>query len=212
MEGTVTYVRRAIEGGIDPVVAAASAAFGFVYVHPFEDGNGRLHRWLIHHVLAAAGYNPPGLVFPISAAILRNIEGYKRVLESYSGPLLPLIDWEETPEHNVRVLNDTAHFYRFFDATRHTEFLYQCVEQTVEQDLPNEVHYLEAYDRFSERVQDVVEMPDRTVALLRSFLAQNAGSLSARARGKEFAQLTPAEIGQIEAIYANTLGDVPTLR
>jgi len=194
---------------MDPVVAAASAAFGFVYVHPFEDGNGRLHRWLIHHVLAAAGYNPPGLVFPISAAILRNLEEYKRVLESYSGPLLPLIDWEETPEHNVRVLNDTARFYRFFDATRHTEFLYQCVEQTVEQDLPNEVRYLEAYDRFSERVQDVVEMPDRTVALLRSFLAQNAGRLPARARGKQFAQLTPAEIGQIEAIYADTLGDVP---
>jgi len=210
MEGTVTYVRRALEGGMDPIVAAASATFGFVYVHPFEDGNGRLHRWLIHHVLAAAGYNPPGLVFPISAAILRNIEEYKRVLESYSGPLLPLIDWEETPEHNVRVLNDTAHFYRFFDATRHTEFLYQCVEQTVEQDLPNEVSYLEAYDRFSERVQDVVEMPDRTVALLRSFLAQNAGRLSARAQGKEFAQLTPAEIGQIEAIYADTLGDLPT--
>lgn len=94
------------------------------------------------------------------------------------------------------MLNETARFYRFFDATRHAEFLYQCVEQTVEQNLPNEVRYLEAYDRFSERVQDVVEMPDRTVALLRSFLAQNAGRLSARARGKEFEQLTPAEVGQ----------------
>ena len=210
MEGIVTYVRRALEGGMDPVVAAASAAFGFVYVHPFVDGNGRLHRWLIHHVLAAAGYNPPGLAFPISAAILRNLDEYKRVLESYSEALLPLIDWEEAPEHNIRVLNDTASFYRFFDATRHAEFLYQCVEQTVEQDLPNEVRYLEAYDRFSERVQDVIEMPDRTVALLRSVLAQNAGRLSARARGKEFAQLTPAEVEQVEAIYADTLGGLPT--
>ncbi len=49
-------------------------------------------------------------------------------------------------------------------------------------------------------------MPDRTVALLRSVLAQNAGRLSARARGKEFAQLTPAEVEQVEAIYADTLG------
>ncbi|MFC0220163.1 Fic family protein [Pseudochelatococcus lubricantis] len=29
--------------------AAAVLAFGFVYIHPFEDGNGRLHRYLIRH-------------------------------------------------------------------------------------------------------------------------------------------------------------------
>ena len=30
-----------------------------------------------------------------------------------------------------------------FDATRHAEFLYQCVERTVGTDLPSEVDYLE---------------------------------------------------------------------
>ena len=34
----------------DVLVKAAAAAFGFVYLHPFMDGNGRLHRFLIHHV------------------------------------------------------------------------------------------------------------------------------------------------------------------
>src|SRR6266542_3273510 len=170
MEGTVKYVRRALEGGMDPVVAAASAAFGFVYVHPFVDGNGRLHRWLIHHVLAAAGYNPPGLVFPISAAILRNLDEYKRVLESFSEALLPLIEWEETPEHNVRVLNDTGRFYRFFDARRHAEFLYQCVEQTVEQDLSNVVRYLQAYDRFPDSVLVVFEPVPRREAVHRGLV------------------------------------------
>ncbi|MGH9440012.1 MAG: Fic family protein, partial [Terriglobia bacterium] len=47
---------------MDAVIAAAVLAFGFVYAHPFEDGNGRLHRYLIHHVLAERGYNPPGVV------------------------------------------------------------------------------------------------------------------------------------------------------
>ncbi len=37
---------------LDPIVSAAILAFGFVYIHPFEDGNGRLHRYLFHHVLA----------------------------------------------------------------------------------------------------------------------------------------------------------------
>ena len=40
---------------LDPVIAAAILAFGFVYIHPFEDGNGRIHRYLIHHVLAQRG-------------------------------------------------------------------------------------------------------------------------------------------------------------
>lgn len=34
------------------VLAAACASFGFVFVHPFLDGNGRLHRFLLHHLYA----------------------------------------------------------------------------------------------------------------------------------------------------------------
>jgi len=64
IDGVVAYDRRASNSGIDPVVVAAALSFGFVYIYPFEDGNGRLHRWLIHHTLAIAGYNPPGVVFP----------------------------------------------------------------------------------------------------------------------------------------------------
>jgi hypothetical protein len=64
-------------------------AFCFVYVHPFEDGNGRLHRYIIHHVLAERRYNPAGIVFPVSAAILDQIDRYRARLESYSPRLLP---------------------------------------------------------------------------------------------------------------------------
>ena len=211
MDGLVAFSERALSGGIDPVVAAASLAFGFVYVHPFEDGNGRLHRWLIHHVLAVSGYSSPGLVFPISSAILEVIDEYKRVLESYSSSLLPLVEWEETEDHNVRVLNDTGSYYRFFDATRHAEFLYRCVEKTVTHDLPVEVRYLEAYDTFSGQVKSVVEMPDRLVALLRKFLAQNSGRLSNRARASEFSRLSSDEVQRIEEIYSELLGSLPEL-
>src|SRR5690606_26100033 len=92
---------------LDPVIAAAILAFGFVYIHPFEDGNGRIHRYLIHHVLAQRGFNPPGVVFPVSAVILDEIDRYREILESYSQRLLPLVQWETTPDYNVRVTNDT---------------------------------------------------------------------------------------------------------
>lgn len=205
--GIIHYDGRSVTGGVDPVAAAAAIAFGFVYVHPFVDGNGRLHRWLIHHVLATAGYNPPGVVFPISAAILRRIDEYRAVLESSSAAMLPLIEWRATADGNVDVPNDTADYYRYFDATAHAEFLYSCVEQTVERDLPEEIRFLEAFDTFSSAVKEIVEMPDREVERLRGFLAQGRGHLSTRAREKEFRALTDEETARVEALYSELFGE-----
>ena len=201
LDGVVQYGDHTVRGKMDPVVAAASAAFGFVYIHPFSDGNGRLHRWLIHHVLAAAGYNPPELVFPVSAAILRNIDDYRKVLESYSRPLLEFIEWRARSDGNIEVPDDTADFYRYFDATAHTEFLYRCVEESVEKDLPEEVAYLQRYDRFADAVGQIVDMPANKIDLLHRFLEQEGGRLSKRAREREFAALTNEEVEEIEAQF-----------
>lgn len=191
---------------LDAVIAAAILAFGFVYIHPFEDGNGRIHRYLIHHILATHGFNPPGVVFPVSAAILDRIDEYRRVLESYSRRLLPLVHWEATPQFNVRVLNDTGDFYRFFDATPQAEFLYSCVQRTIERDLPEETAFLQRYDHFRQQIDAFIDLPERLTDLLFRLLHQNGGHLSNRARQKEFAALTNDEARRIEAIYAQTFG------
>lgn len=188
---------------LDPVISSAILAFGFVYIHPFEDGNGRLHRYIFHHVLAENGFNPPGVVFPISSAILERIDDYKTVLESYSSRVLPLIEWEPTDSFNVNVTNDTGDFYRFFDATPHAEFLYSCVQKTIEVDLPHETDFLRNYDHFRASVEELIDMPERTIDLLFRFLHQNNGTLSGRARGKELQLLTDDEATQIEAAYTN---------
>ncbi len=203
LAGIAAYGTRIAGHGFDPIAAAAAIAFGFVYVHPFEDGNGRLHRWLIHHVLASAGFNPPGLVFPVSAVILKRIAEYRAVLKSYSERLLPCIEWRPTSRGNVEVINDTADWYRYFDATRHAEFLYACVEQTIADDLPREVRFLAAFDRFTAGIKQLVDMPDRTIELLRAFLEQNEGRLSQRARHVEFARLSDDEATLIESLYRN---------
>jgi len=187
---------------MDAVIGAAILAFGFVYVHPLEDGNGRLHRYLIHHVLAERGYNPPGVVFPVSAAILAQIDRYHETLQTYSERLLPRIRWEPTEKFNVRVLNDTGDFYRFFDATPHAEFLYGCVRHTIEHDLPYEIDFLGRYDEFRKRIEAMIDMPERTIDLLFRFLKQNGGTFSKRAREKEFAALTDTEANQVEAAYS----------
>src|SRR5438094_2402405 len=108
---------RMRDSAIDPVLQAAAAAFGFVYIHPYQDGNGRLHRCLIHHVLAGRKFTPPGIIFPVSSVMLERIESYRRTLRGHSAPLMDLIGWRPTPDRNVEVLNDTADLYRYFDCT-----------------------------------------------------------------------------------------------
>lgn len=80
----------------DAVLTAALVAFGFVFIHPFEDGNGRIHRYLFHHVLFEKGFVSRGLVFPVSAVMLDRIDDYRQTLEHYSKPRLDLIKWRPT--------------------------------------------------------------------------------------------------------------------
>lgn len=206
VDGLVAFDRESAQQ-LDPVVAASVLAFGFVYIHPFVDGNGRLHRYLIHHVLAQRGFNPPGLAFPVSAAILDRIDDYRVALEDYSQRLLPLVQWEPTESGNVRVLNDTGDFYRYFDATPQTEFLYGSVQRTIELDLPQEAEFLRRYDAFRNHMNLIVDMPDRVSDLLFRFLHQNAGTLSRRGRDREFAALTDDEVTRVEAIYREEFAD-----
>lgn len=200
-DGMLSTYKLQMQSEIDPVISAAAIAFGFVFIHPFEDGNGRIHRYLIHHILAKKQFTQQGIIFPVSASILSHIDDYRKVLESYSLPLLDLIEWEETKNHNVEVMNETIDFYRYFDATRQAEFLYNCVDDTIRNIIPEEINYLIKYDEFKRYLDDEFEMPDTTVALLIKFLEQNNGKLSKRAREKEFAALSDDEIKEIERNY-----------
>ncbi len=207
IDGLIAYAERVERDGFDPVVAAAAVAFGFIFIHPFEDGNGRIHRWLVHHILSRSGFNPPGMIFPVSAVFLEQIERYKEVLEHYSHPRLLLTQWETTPSLNVRVLEQTLDLFRFFDATSQAEFLADSVVQTIRNTLPNEVEYLRRYDQAKQRIGAFIDMPDATFDLMMGFLSQNRGHFSQRARSKEFVEMTDEEAAAIESIYQDLLQD-----
>jgi hypothetical protein len=200
MGGLLEANDRMREDGVDSVLKATATAFGFVYVHPFQDGNGRMHRCLIHHVLAEQKFTPPGMVFPVSSVMLDRIDDYRTTLQTHSGPLMRFIDWRPTPERNVEVLNETADLYRYFDCTEEAEFLYACVRRTVEQDLPREIEYLRRYDEAVPRIMNVVEMPDRLAENLVLFIRENNGTLSKKRREGEFNKLREEEVTLIERI------------
>ena len=198
MQGWMDLLDRLIADRIDPVVAAAIAAFSFVFIHPFEDGNGRIHRFMIHHVLSRTRFSPGDMIFPVSAAIMRDQRSYDAVLETFSRPLLALIDWDLDANGELLIRGDTARHYRFFDATLFAEYLYDRVAETVRTDLRAELGFLATFDRAKAAIDDIVDIPDRRAALLIRLLMQNGGTLS-RAKRAQFPELTDAELAAMEA-------------
>mgnify|MGYP000563070957 CR=1 FL=1 len=199
-DGMLIANNRMRDDGLDPILQAAATAFGFIYAHPFQDGNGRVHRCLIHHVLAARKYTPPGMVFPVSSVMLDQIDDYRKTLQAHSAPLMDFIEWRPTAEHNVEVLNDTADLYRYFDCTEAAEFLYACIRRTVEHDLPGEIDFIRRHDEAMTRIMDAIEMPDHLAQNLILFIRQNNGTLSKRKREKDFSALTNEEVRSLESI------------
>ena len=198
MAGLIEAHGRMGSDGVHPVVHAAAVAYGFVFLHPFDDGNGRIHRFLIHNILARRGFTPEGLMFPVSAAMLKSPGEYDASLEVFSRPLMPLVEYELDDEGRMTVQNDTAVWYRFIDMTAQVEALFTFIDKTIETELVEELDFLANYDRTKTAIQQVVDMPDRQIDLFIRFCLQNQGRLSARKRVSHFDSLTDEEVANME--------------
>jgi Fic family protein len=190
--------RLELPEGTDPVVAAAVEAFGFVFIHPFDDGNGRIHRFLVHHVLTKLEFTPPGILFPVSAAMLRDRIAYDQVLEHFSASIMPFIRYDLDPGRGMIVHNDTASLYRHFDATTEAEYLYRCIEETIRRDLRDEIGFIAVFDAALHAVLNIVDMPDRRASLLIKLILQNKGKVS-KSKRIAFAEISDEEISRIES-------------
>ena len=204
MEGWMISCRQMLQAGIHPVITAAVAGFGFVFLHPFEDGNGRLHRFLIHHVLAAQGFTPESIIFPVSAMMLKQLPRYDATLESYSRPLMQHVEYRMGDSGDMQVLNPTATFYRFPDMTFIAEQLFGFIRDTIELEFTAELEFLLAFDAARQRMRDVVDMPDSRADLFVRLCLQGRGRLS-RNKRKQFDELTDHEIDDLEAIVLQAL-------
>ena len=198
MAGLIDAHRRMEEGNVSAVIHAAVIAYGFVFLHPFEDGNGRIHRFLIHNILVRRGFTPAGVIFPVSAAMLRRPEDYDASLEAFSKLLMPLVDYTLDLEGLLTISNDTAPWYRWIDFTPQAEALFDFLAQTIEHEFGPELAFLANYDTAKTAIQDIVDMPDRRIDLFIRLCMQNKGQLSATKRKSQFAVLSDLEVTAME--------------
>ena len=203
MAGINEVAQMAALNRLDPVVAAACAAFGFVFVHPFYDGNGRLHRFLIHHVLRQAGFTPEGVVLPISARMLSRIERYSQLLKGYSRPRTDLLNYQMDADSGTILVTSPQPLwlYAYFDATELCEFLLECAKYSVEVDLANEVRYLRAHDGAVRELEEWLDLPQSKMNTLIDVIVQNRGALSKNKR-KMVEMLTDEQVGRIQEVVS----------
>ena len=187
----------------DPVIYAATIAFGFVFIHPFMDGNGRIHRYLIHEVLANADFTPRGIVLPVSAVILANLDEYTAVLEGFSRPLRQHTDYSPNAPDIPATGNDAVYF-RYFDATEQAEFLYKALERTVEEDLQQEIDFLLGFDHACQQLNQLLDWPDHSLELFVRVVHQNGDTLSKTKKQSHFSWMTDSEIREAEVIVASS--------
>lgn len=168
---------------IDPLVAAAIAAFGFVFVHPFMDGSGRLSRFLFHYALCQSGRLANGLLLPVSIAMKRNEVAYLNALQSFSLPMRRCWDvrWLDGEHYDFRFRGDDT-LYRYWDATPVVQFALEMAKQALEKDLREETEFLERFDQVYREIDQRFDVRGNELTTLVVSALQNNGKVSKHRR------------------------------
>lgn len=179
---------------IDPLVAAGVISFGFVFLHPFMDGNGRLSRFLIHQTLCRAGALENGLVLPVSVAMKREERLYLETLQQFSRPARGFWDvrWIDQGQYSFD-FTGAAEIYRFWDATPCVRFTLEMAKRALEVELYEEMIVLERYDQVMRTVNETYDVRGSDLANLVMMCLTNNGTVS-KSRRKQYQYSVQPEV------------------
>lgn len=166
-----------LDGQVPALIHAAIVSFAEVYIHPFEDGNGRIHRYLIHDVMRQREREHK-FIIPISASILKNQKRYDEVLESVSTPLLAMLDYHFDEKKRVVINNDIHYMYRYPDFTEHVVFIYEMMNVAISDELISEIVLLMAFDEIKKAFSEQADVPNNKLDTLVSIAISGGGLIS----------------------------------
>ncbi|MYZ44733.1 Fic family protein [Schauerella aestuarii] len=180
--------------GNNALIKAMLVSFGFVFNHPFMDGNGRISRFLVHHSLCRAGVLQQGLILPISVAMQHHEGDYLSALKSVSAPIRDLWEVAVIDERALRTtFNGSADPYRYWDATATVEFGLQMAHYALDHSLLEESEFLKRFDIARKAVERSYDIQNRDVVNLVRMAYDTRGVLS-KNRRKQFADRVEPEV------------------
>jgi hypothetical protein len=193
MEELMTFANQSSKQ-VDPLVAAAVTAFGFVFLHPFMDGNGRLSRFLIHQTLCHSGSLENGLLLPVSVAMKHEESNYLAALKDFSHSARDFwnVTWLDVDQMAFEFIGHPS-IYRYWDATRCVEFTLQMARRALEVELREETEFLDRYDRVIKAVNQRFDVRGSDLSKLVMMCLDNDGKVS-KNRRKQFQYSVPEEV------------------
>lgn len=185
-------------------------SFGFVFNHPFNDGNGRISRFLIHHGLCRAGLLSQGMILPISVAFNHHESDYLSALESVSKPLRDLWQIHRISSESIDAqLLASGDPYRYWDATQIVEFGLRMAHYALDHTLVQEYHFLENFDWVYKQLNAELDLPSKDLTNLIRMAISERGVLSNNRR-KQFARVATSQMcDQIEQVVRDTFFSAP---
>lgn len=192
---------RIIDSDMPAIAKAAVLSSSFVYIHPFMDGNGRLSRYIMQDTLYKTGTIEHAYALPLSAGILKNIDGYYAVLKSLSSKIMKSVKFTLLDNYEVVVDNDTADLYRHLAYDQHAQFLSDMARQVAEIIIPAEVERLRQFDALTARLDSVFDLPEKDITLMVNLLIENHGAISQKKRKGVLQHIHRDDLDTAERIY-----------
>ena len=194
---------------LDPLLLASVVSFGFVFIHPFMDGNGRLSRFVFHQVLCQRGALKQGLLLPVSVVLRQNEAEYLETLQVFSEPARNFWDVTFIDEDRFAFeFNGHPALYRYWDATACAEFMLRATEQALERHLKEETLFLNRYDELYRRIDQQFDVPGSILSRLVMFCLDQNGTLSQNRRKQYQHQVPEAVFDALEGAWQEMQGSV----
>jgi hypothetical protein len=181
--------------GQSAILRATVASFGFVFIHPMSDGNGRISRFLVNDVLRRDGAVPAPFILPISATITNSSServGYDRALEHFSRPLMraygeryyfgaPVGHADGVDSHfEFDAYVEALPVWRYPDLTFQAAYLGRVIKTTIEQEMRAEADLLRSIDRARLAVKQHLEGPNTDIDQIIRSVRENGWKVSGK--------------------------------